>query len=487
MNKHMKPLHPVILCGGSGTRLWPASRKDLPKQFLTLLGDESLFQKTVSAVAKHRRYAPPVIVANADYRFMVEQQLEQIGVRDARIILEPDARNTAPAIALAAIVVAGENPDALALVMPSDHLISNHDAFHDNVATAVEAAASGGLLTFGINPDRPETGYGYIRAGEAIDAKAAVRSVERFIEKPNRERAEWMLETGGHYWNSGMFLFPVSEFLDELAIHEPRVFAAVFEAIDNGESRRGAFAPHPEIFARSPRISIDYAVMEKTRRAMVIPAGFGWSDIGSWTALADAHDADDRGNAGSGDALMEDCEGTFVHAGSRLVTAVGVRDHVVVETADAVLVAPKDRAQDVKAIVETLKAADRPEAEVQAKVRRPWGTYQGVHLGESHQVKHIVVDPGQKLSLQYHHHRSEHWVVVAGEAEVSVNGETRFLTANESVHIPKLATHRLFNPGGRPLHLIEVQCGDYLGEDDIVRIEDDYGRTVSESTMAAAE
>ncbi len=468
------PVVPVILSGGSGTRLWPMSRELYPKQFIPLLGSESLFERTLARVQAVEDVQGPIVVCNQEHRFMAAEQLRRAGVRDWAILLEPVGRNTAPAIAVAALEAIERHGDAVLLVLPADHLVRDLAAFRIAARTGAEAAGQGWLVTFGVVPSRPETGFGYIRRGVALTE--GVYRVERFVEKPDAETARRYLDAGDYYWNSGMFLFLASRYLHELAAHEPEMAEACRAAFE-ARTRDLDFVRLDEAhFVRSPANSIDYAVMERTDRAVVVPLAAGWSDVGSWEALWEAQDRDAGNNVLVGDVLAEDTRGSYVHATHRLVATLDLEGMVVVETADAVMVAPLARSQDVKRIVERLKASGREEARVHRKVYRPWGAYETLHTAERFQVKHITVHPGQSLSLQLHHHRSEHWIVVRGTARVTVGAETRLLGENQSVYIPLGAEHRLENPGKIPLELIEVQSGSYLGEDDIVRLEDRYGR-----------
>ncbi len=465
----------MLLAGGSGTRLWPLSRATRPKQFVPLLGDGSLFASTLRRLAGFEHGAP-LVVCNEAHRFLVAEELRIADSGDARILLEPVGRNTAPAIALAALEARADGDDPVLLVLPADHAIPDADAFAGAVETAAATAAQGGLVTFGIEPRGPATGYGYIRAA----AGEGVRAVERFIEKPDRATAEGYLAAGGYYWNSGMFVFRASAFLDELERHAPRMIAAVRAAWE-GRCRDHDFLRFDAAaFAETPAESIDYAVMERTGHAMVVPFDGAWSDVGSWQALWEAELASGGGDAAEnvlhGDVVARDISGCYLHATHRMLAAVGISDCVVVETADAVLVAPRGRSEDVKRLVEELAAAGRTEKDEHRRVYRPWGSYEGLDLGDRFQVKRIIVKAGGQLSLQMHHHRAEHWIVVRGTARV-VRGEESFLLSdNESTYIPLGTTHRLENPGQIPLELIEVQSGAYLGEDDIVRFEDQYGR-----------
>lgn len=468
-------LQPVLLSGGSGTRLWPLSREAHPKQFLPLVGDDTLLQATWRRVAPLSS-AAPLVVANEDHRFLVAEQLRVIGAPRARIVLEPVGRNTAPAIAAAALIASADGTDPLLLVLPSDHVVRDADAFRAAVRAASPAAEAGALVTFGIVPQAPETGFGYIHA-EAGHAEAGegVRKVLRFVEKPDAATAQGYLDAGGYYWNSGMFLFRASRFLEELGRHRPDILAAVRAACGHVDPDGEFLRLDREAFAASPSESIDYAVMEKTDAAMVLPVDIGWNDVGSWSALWDVSEQDADGNARHGDVITVDSRNSYAYA-RRLVALVGVENLVVVETDDAVLVAAKDRVQDVKQVVARLKADRRSQAVLHREVQRPWGSYDSIDVGSGFQVKRIKVKPGASLSLQSHNRRAEHWIVVRGTALVTRNLDLFELHANQSTYIPIGAKHRLENPGTEMLELIEVQSGDYLGEDDIVRYEDVYGR-----------
>jgi mannose-1-phosphate guanylyltransferase/mannose-6-phosphate isomerase len=472
-------LVPVILSGGSGTRMWPLSRAGYPKQYLTLHGEDSLLQQTALRAAKIKGAGAPVVITNNGQRFLAAEQLRQAGIKPAQIVLEPVGRNTAPAVAIAALLALRDHPSALILVLSSDHVIVNETEFLSLMNGAAQAASSGELVTFGILPTQPHTGYGYIRRGAALEGGVhGVFRVDAFVEKPNAERAAEFIADGRYYWNSGMFMFSAQGYIDELERLRPEMVAACRAALDNGQQDMDFLRLSAEHFEACPSDSIDYAVMEHTKRAAVVEAaGLGWSDIGSWAALADVCEADAAGNSFQGDVLGEGVRNTYVRAESRLVAAIGVSDLIVVETSDAVLVAHKDRVQDVKKIVERLQQQGRDEAVLHRKVYRPWGSYEGVDAGSRFQVKRIIVNPGATLSLQMHYHRAEHWIVVKGTAKV-VNGEKEILlTENQSTYIPVGVVHRLENPGKMPLELIEVQSGAYLGEDDIVRFEDLYGRS----------
>jgi mannose-1-phosphate guanylyltransferase / mannose-6-phosphate isomerase len=467
-------LFPVVLSGGAGSRLWPLSRTLLPKQFLPLVSERSMLQDTLLRLAGVGNLGDAVIVCSNEHRFLAAEQLQQIGQKPMAQILEPVGRNTAPAVAAAAMAVVERDAGGIMLVLPADHLIRDVAAFHQVIAAAVEQAAAGHLATFGIVAHAPETGYGYIERGAEIAGEAF--AVKRFVEKPDAATAQRFVESGSFYWNSGMFVFRAQRYLDELGRLRPDILEATTRAW-NGRSQDMDFCRLEEkAFAACPSDSIDYAVMEKTQDAVVVPCDIGWSDIGSWSSLWQASPADADGNVALGDVHLDGAHGCYVRADRRLVAAIGVEDLVIVETADAVLVARKDQAQRVKDMVETLKAKQRDEYLVHKRVYRPWGYYEGLDSGERFQVKRIMVKPGAKLSLQLHHHRAEHWVVVSGTARVTCGEEELLLTENQSTYIPLGTRHRLENIGKTPLHLIEVQSGSYLGEDDIVRFQDDYNR-----------
>ena len=466
----MPPILPVILSGGSGTRLWPLSREAYPKQFLPLVGDDTMLQATWKRVAPVSDLAP-IVVANQEHRFMAAEQLRECNAQPDAIILEPVGRNTAPAIAVAALHALSKHEDALLLVLPSDHVIRDESQFRNAVKHAAEAASQGKLVTFGIVPDAPETGYGYIKAKDV----PGVREIERFIEKPDQVTAKQYVASKDYFWNGGMFVFKASRYLEELRKFRPEIVVASENALTGASRDQDFIRLDPEAFAASPNDSIDYAVMEKTTDGAVVPLDAGWSDVGSWSALWAVSDKDGAGNAHHGDVMEVDCRNTYAY-GTKLIAMIGLADVVVVETDDAILVGHKDRIQDVKTVVGRIKRDGRSEAVAHRKVYRPWGAYDSIDSGARFQVKRITVKPGAVLSLQMHHHRAEHWIVVSGTAEVTRGGEVVLLTENQSTYIPLGVTHRLRNPGKLPLELIEVQSGSYLGEDDIVRFEDTYGR-----------
>jgi mannose-1-phosphate guanylyltransferase/mannose-6-phosphate isomerase len=469
-------IHPVILSGGSGTRLWPMSRTLYPKQLLSLLGRDSLLQQTVRRIADRQGFAAPLLVANEEHRFIIAEQLREIAAVPRALLLEPVGRNTAPAACIAALALTEAEPDPLMLVMPSDHTIGDLAAFADAVEDAATAARAGALVSFGITPQRAETGYGYIRRGSELDGAKGVFAVAEFVEKPGPEQAQAYVASGEHSWNSGMFLFPASVYLDELERLRPDMVAACRNALATAQRDSDFVRLGREAFAGCDSDSIDYAVMEHTRRAAVVPVSMGWSDVGSWDALWEMGDKDQHGNSIEGNVVAEDARNCYLRSEAGLVAAIGIEDLVVVSTADAVMVAPRNRTQDVKKLVARLVKDRRDEADALPTVHRPWGTFTSLHNGHRVQVKHIMVKPGGKLSLQMHHHRAEHWVVVRGTARVTRGDECFLLSENQSTYIPLGVTHRLENPGKTPLEIIEVQSGGYLGEDDIVRFDDQYGR-----------
>ena len=467
---------PVVLSGGSGTRLWPVSRSLHPKQLLPIAADQSMLQATVVRFAAPG-FAAPIVVGGEEHRFLVADQLAEVGGTGATIILEPAGRNTAAAIALAAHHALADDADAMLLVVPSDHVIADPDGFRRAVAVGASAAADGWLVTFGITPAGPETGYGYIEAGPTLPGIAGVERVECFVEKPDAATAAAFVGGGRHLWNGGIFLFRADRYLDELSAHAPAVAAACAAAMTEA-TRDGTFVrPMRDAFLGSPNISIDYAVMEHTDRAALVRVDMGWSDVGSWGALWDIALHDVAGNALVGDVVAVDAHNCLVRVDNGpAVAVVGVDDLVVVSTRDSVLVIPRARSQEVRAVVDELRARGSTRHTTQPVVHRPWGTYETTDAGERFQTKRIVVKPGGQLSLQMHYHRSEHWIVVSGTALVTIDGAERIVGENQSAYIPAGSQHRLENPGKVPLHLIEVQCGPYLGEDDIVRFEDKYAR-----------
>jgi len=467
---------PVILSGGSGTRLWPVSRESFPKQLWPLVSDRSLIQETALR-ATGPGFAAPVIVCNEAHRFLIAEQLREAGIEGARIVLEPVGRNSAPAIAAAALLVAETAPDTVLWMMAADAAITRPEALAASLALAVAAARAGRVVTFGMRPDRPETGYGYIELGPDLTEAPGAHEVARFLEKPDAATAAAMVAGGRHLWNSGMFVFTAATLLSELALHVPEVLSHVRDAVARRHTDLDFIRLDAASFAACPSISLDYAVAERTRHAAVVPADLGWSDVGSWAALWELGAKDAGGNVAVGDVLLADSQNCYARSDGMLTAVLGLQDVVVVTTENAVLAMHRDRAQDVKKIVERLRAADRPEAATHNRCYRPWGFYESLISGGRFQVKRIVVKPGEKLSLQKHFHRAEHWVVVAGTALVTRDDERIMLRENESVYLPLGCVHRLENQGRIPLTLIEVQVGSYLGEDDIVRFEDTYGRT----------
>ncbi|HDR8990552.1 mannose-1-phosphate guanylyltransferase/mannose-6-phosphate isomerase [Burkholderia vietnamiensis] len=474
---------PVILAGGSGSRLWPMSREQYPKQLIGVLGADSLLQATVQRMtgftAGESEVSAPIVVCGDEHRFVTAEQLRASGLA-ASIVVEPARRDTAPALTLAAAVAHADGQDAIVVAMPADHAIADTPAFHRAIALAVEHARRGAIATLGVPPTRPDTGFGYIKLGEALDGGA--HRIERFVEKPAAELAAQYVESRAYWWNSGIFVVRASVWLDTLRALQPDMHAACLTAYVQGKTDGPFFRPHEDAFLQSPADSIDYAVMERLASTavgadgVVVPLDAGWSDLGSWDAVWEALDKDADGNVGRGKVVFEGATSSFVHSEGRLVACVGVTNAVVVETADAVLVADRSRVQDVKGLVSRIRAQQAPEADAHRKVRRPWGYYDSIDHGARFQVKRIVVHPGGRLSLQLHHHRAEHWIVVSGTALVTRGDEQFMLGENQSTFIPLGVTHRLENPGKLPLELIEVQSGSYLGEDDIVRFDDTYGR-----------
>jgi mannose-1-phosphate guanylyltransferase/mannose-6-phosphate isomerase len=490
-------IQPIVLSGGSGTRLWPLSREKYPKQLLPLIGEDSLLQATVRRVegTKGAELAPPMVVCNEEYRFVIAEQLRLMG-KPGTIVLEPFGRNTAPALVLAALAATKNGADPVLLVMPADHVIVDVLAFQEVVGKGASLAADGAIVTFGITPDAPETGYGYIQTGSTYSANSeqvtpsAAKTIARFVEKPDAATAQTYLDEGSYLWNSGLFMMRASVWLEAMRVCRPDILAACQSAWDQGSTDGEFVRVGKEAFANCPSDSIDYAVMERIAAnalkpaagtgalppGVVIPLTAGWSDVGAWDALWQVLPKDDSGNVAQGDVLLQDCHNTLALSEGRLIACVGVNDLVVIETADAILVAHKDKTQDVKKIVDSLKGKGRTEGTIHRKVFRPWGWYDSVDAGARFQVKRIVVKPGGTLSLQMHHHRAEHWIVVSGTAKVTMGDNTFLLSENASTFIPLGTTHRLENPGRVDLEMIEVQSGSYLGEDDIVRFEDVYGR-----------
>lgn len=474
LNLPAASLLPVILCGGSGTRLWPLSRESYPKQFLRLNGKTSLLQQTMQRLQHIDGIGPAMLICNESSRFIAAEQLREIGVDNSQILLEPVRRNTAPAIAVAALHALAQEEDPILLVLPSDHVIKDHAAFRSAVCTALRAAEKGELVTFGIVPLSPETGYGYIHSPS--HDKGQAQPVLAFVEKPVKSAAEKYLANGNYFWNSGMFMFRASRYIEELTQHEPKIVDACRAAVTRAKKDCDFIRLDHHAYAESPDNAIDYAVMERTTSASMVPLDAGWSDIGSWASVWEDAEKDSNKNATQGDVVLQDCENCLVHGTTRLITAVGLHNTIVVETADALLIMGAEYAQNAKTLVGELVNTKRTEAVDHRMVVRPWGSYDAIGTGKRFQVKRITVKPSAKLSLQMHHHRAEHWVVVSGTAKI-INGEQEYLlTENQSTYIPLGVVHSLENPGKIPLELIEVQSGSYLGEDDIVRLHDQYGR-----------
>lgn len=465
---------PVIMAGGSGSRLWPLSRSHYPKQFLPLLGDATMLQQTAQRVAGS---SAPLVICGEEHRFIVAEQLRAAGQLHGGIILEPEGKNTAPAIALAAIEAIRQEPDAVLLVLAADHSIKQPDLFIKAAQKAEPLARQGKLVTFGIIPNQPHTGYGYIRGGQESEELNGAFAVAEFVEKPDQETAERYLNSGEYYWNSGIFMFKAQRYLEELEEYRPDILEKCQQAMQSTCKDSDFIRPDPEIFKQCPDDSIDYAVMEKTREAVVLPIDCGWSDVGSWSALWEISEKDESGNSCTGDTLSVDSRNCFIHSDSKVIATVGVENLIIVESDDAIMVADQSSVQQVKDVVQKLKQDQRSETEFHRKVYRPWGYYDSIDQGSRFQVKRIVVKPGAQLSLQMHHHRAEHWIVVKGTAEVTKGDSTFLVTENESTYIPLGVKHRLRNPGAIPLEIIEVQSGSYLGEDDIQRFEDTYGRS----------
>ena len=467
-------MKPVVLAGGTGSRLWPKSRAALPKQFLSLTSNNTMLQDTILRLP-HDKMDPPLFICNEDHRFLAAEQLRVADIDYDSIILEPVGRNTAPAIALAALRAVQQGEDPVLLILAADHLIEDHKAFHIAVDKATELALQGKLVTFGIVPTEAHTGYGYIKSGESINELGY--TVAEFVEKPNLQTAQQYLESGDYFWNSGMFMFKASVYLKELSLHAPNIFAACTDAMEKTDKDMSFIRVDAEAFSKCPDDSIDYAVMENTSDACMVPLDAGWNDVGSWTSLWEtAQNKDKNGNVVIGDAILNGVNNSYINSEQRLISVIGLDDVVVVETKDAVLVANKHKVQDIKNVVNQLKTEKRPEFEFHREVFRPWGSYDSIDNGKRYQVKRISVKPGEKLSVQMHHHRAEHWIVVSGTANVTIGEKTSLVTENESIYIPIGEIHALENPGKILLELIEVQSGSYLGEDDIVRYSDRYGR-----------
>ena len=483
----MHSIYPVILSGGSGTRLWPLSRAMYPKQFIRFNGrDQSFLTETLRRVPTAATVQPPIILCNNDHRFLVKSELDHARLTAKAIILEPVARNTAPAIAVAALSVAAADPAGVMVVMPSDHAIRDAAKFLKAVHAAAAIAATGKLVLFGIKPDRPETGYGYIRMGAALggakgDAKGEAFAVEAFVEKPDTKTAAQYLKAGNYVWNSGIFVLHARTFIEELGRFQPKILSAARKSLAAAEEDLGFLRLDEASFAEAPSISIDYAVMEKTAEAVVLPIDVGWNDVGAWSSLLELAPRDANGNYMSGDAVLDTTTNCYVHSDKGLVATIGVKDLIIVDTADALLVADRSRAQDVSKLVSQLKAAGRREPETHIRSYRPWGYYETLSLASRFQVKLLHVNPGGKLSMQMHHHRSEHWIVVQGTAKVVVGETEKLVRENESVYINATEWHRLENPGKVPLEIIEVQTGTYFGEDDIIRTDDVYKRRADET------
>ena len=467
--------YPVILTGGAGSRLWPISREFYPKPLLPIYGEQTLLQDTTDRLNPVINVGDPVFVCNEEHRFLLAEQVRAVGKEPEAILLEPEGRNTGPALTIAALYLVDKEPDAIMVAMPADHVIPDQESFAAAVEQGGKLAQKGYLVTFGVVADRPETGYGYIRRGNEIGS-TGVYQVDRFVEKPDQSTAQGYIDAGDYYWNSGIFLLRADRWLEEIGKFQPEMLAACERAMSKGSRDADFVRVDKESFLASPSDSIDYAVMEKTDRAAVVPLQTAWSDVGSWSSIWEISERDEQGNVVRGDVLMHDTKDSLFMAENRCIAGVGLEDMIVVETADAVLVADRNKCQDVKAIVSQLKDLDRVESRFHRRVYRPWGNYEGIDNGSRYQVKRLTVKPGAKLSLQMHHHRAEHWIVVSGTAKVTRGDDVFMLSENESTYIPIGTNHRLENPGSIPLEIIEVQSGSYLGEDDIVRFDDVYDR-----------
>ncbi|NBA96218.1 mannose-1-phosphate guanylyltransferase/mannose-6-phosphate isomerase [Pseudomonas sp. R5(2019)] len=467
---------PVILSGGSGSRLWPLSRKQFPKQFLALTGEHTLFQQTLSRLV-FEGMDTPIVVCNKDHRFIVNEQLSALKLETQAILMEPFGRNTAPAVAITAMKLVNEGRDELMLVLPADHVIDDQKALQRALTLATVAAERGEMVLFGVPATKPQTGYGYIKSNNDALLPEGVSRVAQFVEKPDKKRANEFVQAGGYFWNSGMFLFRASRFLEELKKHDADIYDTCLLTLERSKHVDDNIEIDEATFACCPDNSIDYAVMEKTQRACVVPLNVGWSDVGCWSSLWDVNEKDDNGNVSKGDVVIQDSRNCMIHGSGKLVSVIGLENIVVVETRDAILIAHKDQVQGVKQLVNTLNEQGRSETQNHCAVYRPWGSYDSVDMGGRFQVKHLSVKPGACLSLQMHHHRAEHWIVVSGTAEVTCDENVFLLTENQSTYVPIASVHRLRNPGKIPLEIIEVQSGSYLGEDDIERFEDIYGRS----------
>ncbi|MGH6737415.1 MAG: mannose-1-phosphate guanylyltransferase/mannose-6-phosphate isomerase [Methyloceanibacter sp.] len=470
----MSSIYPVVLSGGTGSRLWPVSRAQMPKQLMPFLSSRSLLQETVLRLAGDDAIAPPLVISNADHRFMIAAQLHELGVTPTTHVLEPVGRNTAPAAAVAAKIVGDLDPDGILVLLPADHHIADAAGFKQAVLAAAAYAEKGHIVTFGIAPKSPETGYGYIRRGNALDG--GVFAVAQFCEKPDLARAKALLAEGGYDWNSGIFMARADVLVAEMQVHCPEILAKSASAVSGSYKDLDFLRLDQPAFQACPSEPFDTAVMERTTKAVVMPLDIGWSDVGSWSALWELGDKDPAGNVIRGDVLAVDTQETYIRGNGRLVTTLGVKDLVIVDTGDAVLVADRSRVQDVRGLVAKLKELGRAEHDTHSRVHRPWGYFESIEAGDRYQVKHLMVKPGASLSLQMHHHRAEHWVVVKGTARVVLGNREMLISENESTYIPIGTPHRLENPGKVPLSIIEVQSGCYLGEDDIVRFDDRYGR-----------